>query len=101
MRPGLIILTDEFLSYTGLQNSDEYRHQTVCHKYHFVCLETGVHTQHVESCNNKLKSAIKKCKGLTQEGRSMILLEVMFFNHHKENAFNLICISMKYDFLNN
>ena len=59
-RPGSIIYTDEWASYNALGRNDNYRHKTVCHKYNFVDPSTLVHTQNVESFNNKIKCEIKK-----------------------------------------
>ena len=100
MRSGSIISTDEFASYRCLANSGDYVHRTICHKYNFVCPITGVHTQNIESNNNKLKRIIKKCNGLSDEGRKAMLLEFMFFNHYKDESLTLILNLMKYDFLN-
>ncbi|MGL6009322.1 MAG: transposase [Culicoidibacterales bacterium] len=64
VRPGSKILTDEFKAYDSLIHDPRYFLRRVCHKYNFVCPISGNHTQHVESFNNKLKLAIKKCKGI-------------------------------------
>ncbi|KAG0441128.1 hypothetical protein DMUE_1280 [Dictyocoela muelleri] len=58
VRSGSIIYTDELKSYMGLSNINGYIHQNVCHRYHIIDLETSVHTQHVESFNNKIKLEI-------------------------------------------
>lgn len=55
VRCGSIIYTDEWKSYTDL-SLNFYEHRTICHKYHFVDPSTQVHTQHIESFNNKIKS---------------------------------------------
>lgn len=101
VRPGSIISTDEFASYRSLGDSGEYEHRTICHKYNFVCPTTGIHTQHIESNNNKLKRVIKKCNGLSDQGREAMLWEFMFYNHFKEDTYTLILSLLKYDFLNN
>ncbi|KAG0439755.1 hypothetical protein DMUE_2211, partial [Dictyocoela muelleri] len=62
VRPGSIIYTDEWPAYTNLSNLNTYIHGTVCHKYHFVDPETFIHTQNVESFNNKIKYEIKKTR---------------------------------------
>ena len=49
MRAGSIIHDDQWASYLKLGNRENVQHGTVGHKYHFVCPETGVHTQHVKS----------------------------------------------------
>jgi transposase-like protein len=53
VRPGSIIYTDEWSSYNDLALFNNYQYLSVTHKYNFVCPGTGVHTQHVESTNNK------------------------------------------------
>ncbi|KAG0426564.1 hypothetical protein DMUE_5961 [Dictyocoela muelleri] len=62
VRPVSIITTDEWRAYNNFMNINDYYHRRVCHKYNFVDPETGNHTQHVESFNNKLKLALKKEK---------------------------------------
>ena len=44
----------------GLSNSDDYDYYTVCHKYNFVELIAGVHSQHVESYNMSLRCKYKQ-----------------------------------------
>ena len=91
VREGSIISTDEFSSYIRLRDNANYEHRTVCHKYNFVCPITGVHTQHVESNNNKLKRGIKSANGLTSEGRNLYLIEFMFLDYYKNESYNIIC----------
>lgn len=45
----------------------------VCHKYIFVDQQTGVHTQHVKSYNNRLKIEIKSMEDLTLDQMSKYL----------------------------
>ncbi len=78
VRSGSIIHTDEFASYNTLENDENYEHHTVCHKYHFVAPDTGVHTQNVESYNNKLKWFIKEQRGVMEKDRPNLCLEFMF-----------------------
>ena len=62
VRPGSIIHTDEEKAYHALKESlQNYEHLTVCYKYNFVDLVTGIHILHVESWNNKIKTQIKAC----------------------------------------
>ena len=81
VRSGSIISTDEFLAYSRLAQMNDYEHKTVCHKYHFIDPQTNTHTQHVESCNNSLKYAIKKAKGVKKVFFDLFIAEFMFFNH--------------------
>jgi len=55
VRPESIIHSDEAQVYQRLDKSEiGYGHETVSHKYYFVCPQSGVQAQHVESWNNKL-----------------------------------------------
>jgi len=65
-------------------------HRTVCHKFNFVDPETGIHTQHVESWNNKLKCKIKIFRGLDEDKRENLLKESMWLDYHKERSFEEI-----------
>jgi hypothetical protein len=85
VREGSVIHTDEWKGYIGLRRSN-YEHKTICHKYHFVELETGVHTQHVESFNNKVKSKIKEAKGCLSTCHDRFFTEFLWFEHNKENC---------------
>ena len=71
----------------SLQN---YEHSTVCHKYNFVDSVTGVHTQHVDSWNNKIKTQIKDMRGMDEDNRSNMLSELIFFGHFKNSTFEQI-----------
>jgi transposase-like protein len=86
VRPGSTIHTDDWPSYRQLGNGN-YNHASVVHKFHFVDPTTGVHTQHVESYNNKIKRKIKESLGVVREKRSRFLKVFMFFDKHKENVF--------------
>ena len=58
VKAGNIIHSDEWKTYRSLADNDAYYYATVCHKYNFVDPISGVHTQHVESYNNRLKREI-------------------------------------------
>lgn len=87
VREGSIIHTDEFRSYLGLRVDERYTLRQVCHKYNFVCQQTGVHTQNVESYNNSLKLAIKRCKGVKSNDHHYFLLEFMWRNEKNVDVF--------------
>lgn len=78
VRNGTTIISDEWKSYNSLSNTNNFVHKRICHKYNFVCPETGVHTQNVESYNNKIKIELKKRKGMVKEKHEDFLLEFMF-----------------------
>lgn len=64
VRPGTIIYTDEAKVYKKLSEEKTFEHKFVTHKYCFVDYKKNVHTQNVESFNNKLKLKIKESKGV-------------------------------------
>lgn len=95
VRNGSTIHSDELKSYVQLKDLNGYTHKSVCHKYCFVDRTTGVHTQNVESYNNKIKLGIKKMKGLTNTGRISYLLEFLFLDKFKTNSFQKILELLK------
>lgn len=90
VRPNSTIYTDEWRAYSVLSKSIVYNHATVVHKYNFVDPHTGVHTQHVESFNNKLKYVIKLCKGIKSDNRKDFLIEFMFRDMFKGRIYEKI-----------
>lgn len=88
VRSGTIIQTDEWKSYNPLSNMDCYEHRKITHKYNFVDPITKVHTQHVESFNNKIKLDIKKEKGVRKGDRPRFLLFFMFLDTFKDESFD-------------
>jgi len=88
VRPRSIIHTDEARVYKTLRHN--FEHSSVCHKYNFVDPFTGVHTQHVESYNNKIKNSIKNMRGIDEEKREDFLKEFMFLDQFKKTAFEQI-----------
>ena len=95
VREGSIIVTDAFSSYQKISDYKNYVHQTVCHKYSFVDSLTGVHTQNIESNNNKLKLKIKSVRGLIGSKRADFLSEYNFLEYYKDSSFNIICDLLK------
>ena len=62
--PGTIIHSDEWAAYNRVQRlSNVSSHDVVNHSVNFVAPSTGVHTQHVESYWNKVKTKLKRMKG--------------------------------------
>ena len=62
VRPGSIIWIDKWSAYINLQKM--FIHQTVNNNYNFICLETGAHTQKIESYWNKVKLKLKARRDL-------------------------------------
>ncbi|KAG0431443.1 hypothetical protein DMUE_5561, partial [Dictyocoela muelleri] len=82
-------------SYMGLSNINGYTHQTVCHRYNFIDLETSVHTQLVESFNIKIKLEIKKRKGLMNTKSRDFINYFTFLDHFKNDSFEKILALLK------
>ncbi|KAG0439842.1 hypothetical protein DMUE_2153, partial [Dictyocoela muelleri] len=53
------IWTNEHRAYNNLKEFD-FTHDTVCHKYEFIKLDTGLNTQTVVCFNNLLKRKISR-----------------------------------------
>lgn len=87
VRPGSIIHTDEAKIYNCLGKSENYEHKAIVHKYNFVDYVNNVHTQHVESYNNKMKLRIKALKGVKDKAREEFLNEFMWLDNYSEGCF--------------
>ena len=84
VRPGSTIVTGEWRAYNDIIKSGIYVHKRIAHKYHFVDPQTQVHTQNVESFNNKIKYQIKMAKGVPDHFRSDFITEFIFFDTFKD-----------------
>lgn len=80
-----MIHTDEWKAYSSIGRKG-YSHSTITHKYYFVDPLTGVHTQHVESFNNKIKTNIKNQKGVIKDVRPRFLTFFIFVDTYKSYA---------------
>lgn len=88
VRAGSKIFTDEAKVYQALKKNKEYEHNSIVHKYQFVDYEENVHTQNIESFNNKIKLRIKKMKGVNKDSRKDFLLEFMWLDFWKSECFS-------------
>lgn len=80
IRPGSIIISDMWKSYSGIQKmvGKNYKHFTVNHSENFVDQETGAHTQRVESMWAKAKRRNKKECGTNRSMIDSYLCEFMW-----------------------
>ena len=62
------------------------QHQTVNHSIEFVNSATGVHTQNIESYWNRVKTKIKRMKGVHDHMLSSYLDEFMWRERHGRTA---------------
>ena len=83
----------EWKAYRGLQET--YDHRTVNHSINFVCRETGVHTQNIESYWAKAKHKFKAMKGVDSDMLPSYLDERMWRDRYCQSTEcglqNLIC----------
>ena len=92
--PSTIIYSDQWPAYRQISNS--FEHYTVNHKINFVNPISGVHTQNVESYNNRLKMPIKSMKGIRKSTINNYLIEFMWKERNSENLFNSLLNLIKY-----
>ena len=59
----------------------------IYHSVNYVNPINGVHTQHAESYNNRLKMKIKAMKGIRKDAIDGFLQIFNFEERHKENIF--------------
>lgn len=83
VRPGTIIWSDEWAAYRRVQQLPQVsQHGTVNHSIQFVDPATGVHTQHIESYWNRVKTKFKRMKGVQETMIPSYLDEYMWRERH-------------------
>ena len=81
------IYCDEWAAYRQIQTTIPIiTHQTVNHSLHFVDPTTGVHTQHMESCWNRVKGKLKRMRGCHASQLPSYLDEFMLRERHGRSA---------------
>ena len=102
VRPGTVIWSDEWAAYRRVQQlAPVAMHATVNHSIEFVDPNTGVHTQNIESYWNRVKTKIKRMKGVQSTMLSSYLDEHMWRERHGRTdsaALRNLCrdISLRY-----
>ena len=87
VRPGTIVWSDMWAAYNRVQHLPPVaQHQTVNHSIEFVNSATGVHTQNIESYWNRVKTKIKRMKGVHDHMMSSYLDEFMWRERHGRTA---------------
>ena len=85
--PGTIIHSDEWSSYRRVAAlSNVHTHETVNHSVEFVS-SSGVHTQHVESYWNRVKTKLKRMKGCHEHQLPGYLDEFMYRERFGRNDY--------------
>ena len=83
VRPGTVVWSDEWAAYQRVQQLPQVsQHGTVNHSVEFINPTTGVHTQHVESYWNRVKTKFKQMKGVQETMLSSYLDEYMWRERH-------------------
>ena len=101
-KPGTEVWSDEWSAYHNVGTLPNVStHQTVNHSLHFKDPVTGVHTEHIESYWNRLKTKLKRMKGCHRHQLPSYLDEFMWLERHGSTvrqAFDNICrdIALKY-----
>lgn len=83
VRPGTTVWSDEWRAYRRVQSLPAVgQHQSVNHSVNFVDPVSGVHTQHIESYWNRVKTKFKRMKGVHEEMLSSYMDEFMYRERH-------------------
>ncbi|KAG9273773.1 hypothetical protein AMEX_G10522 [Astyanax mexicanus] len=91
VRPGSVIVSDEWRAYRGVLTNMGYRHFTVNHSRWFVDPASGAHTQHLERAWLTYKSTVWRLRGnrtekLLKEHLKVIEWSYWLGNRHKKGA---------------
>lgn len=101
-KPGTEVWSDQWAAYNTVSTLPTVsRHRTVNHSLHFKDPATGVHTNHIESYWDRIKTKIKRMKGCHRHQLPSYLDEFMWRERHgvtARQAFDSICrdIALKY-----
>ena len=91
LHPGTEVWSDEWRAYSNVGNLTNVSvHSTVNHSVNYVDPVTGVHTNHIESYWNRVKTKFKKMKGCSKDMLDGYLDEFMWRERYgdvKKKAF--------------
>ena len=89
--PGTIVHSDDWAAYRRVQGlGNVAAHNVVNHSLHFVDPVTGVHTQHVESYWNRVKTKLKRMKGCHASQLPSYLDEFLWRERYGKTAWDSI-----------
>ena len=87
LRSGTIVHSNECSAYSQAQQLPYVcKHEVVNHSLNFVDPTTGVHTQHIESYWNQVKTKFKRMKGVHTTMVDIHLDEFMWRERHGQTA---------------
>ena len=82
-KPNTEVWSDEWRAYNNIGSlANVSRHQMVSHSLHFKDPVTAVHTEHIESYWNRIKTKLKRMKGCHRSQLPSFLDEFMWFVRH-------------------
>ena len=93
--PGTEVWSDQWSAYNRVGSlSNVSRHRTVNHSVNFVDPATGVHTQHIESYWDRVKTKFKRMKGVQKTMMAGYLDKFMWkerYGKTRREAFQSLC----------
>ena len=93
--PGTEVWSDDWRAYNGVAAlSNVSRHRKVNHSANFVDPVTGVHTNHIESYWNRVKTKFRRMKGVQKNMMAGYLDEFMWkerYGSTRREAFQSLC----------
>ena len=93
--PGTEVWSDDWGAYNGVAAlSNVSRHRKVNHSANFVDPVTGVHTNHIESYWNRVKTKFRRMKGVQKNMMAGYLDEFMWkerYGSTRREAFQSLC----------
>lgn len=93
--PGTEVWSDEWSAYHNIGSLPNVStHKTVNHSVQFLDPVTGVHTNHIESYWNRVKSKLKRMKGCSKDLLDSYLDEFLWrerYGSAKKEAFKSLC----------
>ena len=93
---GATVNSDSWKSYATLA-SEGYMHYSVCHKYEFVNLDTGAHTQTIEGLWKILKHDYRRHGGFKQSDLEVFIAQWCFrrnFCRDEKSNFRRVCLAI-------
>jgi transposase-like protein len=89
VRPGTIIISDQWRAYNAIANNPGFTHYTVNHSVHFVDPNSGAHTQNIERSWKSAKERNKRHNGTHRHMLDSYMCEFMWRRRVKVNGLDV------------